>query len=146
MSVQVEIDFKQVNRFMESFSAAHLGAKKHNLLDGLGALVLSQTQERIDTEKISPSGKAWLENKRKNPTLHDSGSLRDSLSYVVGLGEVSVGSNLVYAAIHQYGGRAGRGAGFEMPVRPYIGLSRQNKREIEDELNDWMQGVFNVGK
>lgn len=42
-----------------------------------------------------------------------------------------VGTNLVYAAIHQLGGQAGRGRKVKIPARPYLELTRDDEDAIE---------------
>jgi len=44
--------------------------------------------------------------------------------------KVLVGSTVKYAGVHNYGLRAGRGAGFKMPKRQFIGHSKQLARRI----------------
>lgn len=41
-----------------------------------------------------------------------------------------VGTNLEYAAIHQFGGKAGRNRSVDIPARPYLGLSDDSAAEI----------------
>jgi len=43
---------------------------------------------------------------------------------------VTIGSRLKYAAIHQYGGQAGRGNKVTIPARPYIGINGQMRTDI----------------
>ena len=42
-----------------------------------------------------------------------------------------VGTNLVYAAIHQFGGPAGRGHKSRIPARPYLGLDDYSKNKLD---------------
>ena len=110
----------------------------HELLDGVGALVASQTQERIASEKRGPDGTAWQPWAERTAArrhagqslLVQEGHLRDSIHHVVTDNEVRVGSDMIYAAIHQFGGRAGRGHAAEIPARPYLGLSDDNRDDV----------------
>jgi phage virion morphogenesis protein len=43
---------------------------------------------------------------------------------------VAVGTNRVYAAIHQLGGQAGRGRKVTIPARPYLGVSAADRVRI----------------
>jgi phage virion morphogenesis protein len=52
--------------------------------------------------------------------LIGSGRLKNSITYQVQGNTVRIGSNLVYAAIHQMGGRAGRNRAATIPARPYL--------------------------
>lgn len=65
--------------------------------------------------------------------LMESGRLASSIDrQTVGNDYVVVGTNLEYAAIHQYGGRAGRGRKVTIPPRPYLVAQPE---DIEDALD-----------
>jgi len=115
-------------------------------LDELGVLVTSQTQRRIRSEKTSPAGVAWKANAEGTSILFRSGALDDSIHHEVGGREVEVGSNMVYAGIHQHGGDIipkGKNAlafavagqfvlakKVRIPARTYVGISAANANEI----------------
>ncbi|MCQ4630934.1 phage virion morphogenesis protein [Shinella sp. CPCC 100929] len=115
-------------------------------LDELGGIVTSQTQKRIRSEKTSPAGEAWKPNREGTSILFRSGALDDSIHHEVAGNSVEVGSNLVYAGIHQHGGKIvpknknalafSSGGQFfmaksvTMPARPYVGISAANEPEI----------------
>ncbi|MCC2096556.1 MAG: phage virion morphogenesis protein [Hyphomicrobiales bacterium] len=71
--------------------------------------------------------------------LRARGHLAGSFAYQAGAHQVEIGSNLVYAAIHQFGGQAGRGRKVTIPARPILGLSPADEQEIveigKDHLN-----------
>lgn len=120
---------------------------KTMLLDRLGGLVESQTKRRIAHEKRAPSGAAWKPNLEGTSTLFREGFLLGSIHYVTGPDSVRIGSGLVYAAIHQFGGtitpKKAKRLAFTLggrsvfarkvtiPARPYLGLSADNAAEIE---------------
>lgn len=70
---------------------------------------------------------------------------------MVGERTVEVGSNLVHAAIHQFGGvirpRAAKLLMFrghvaksvDIPARPYLGLSKEDERELVERTLDWLR-------
>ncbi|EGJ20114.1 phage virion morphogenesis protein [Cereibacter sphaeroides WS8N] len=114
----------------------------------VGALIEDQTKLRLADEKTSPEGAAWApwsaaydesRNHRKHSLLVAEGDLRDSVQNVTTGTEAVVGSNLVYAAHHQFGTdpskrRAGvpdGAAGAGIPARPWLGLSADNRADIE---------------
>ena len=86
-------------------------------------------------------GNAWkptktLKNKKfgnkssKKKILQDTGVLKESIiARNDGVKRVSIGSNLSYAPIHQFGGRAGKGA--NIPARAYLPV---NKEGIPEDL------------
>lgn len=102
-------------------------------MDEIGAVLTTSTQLRFETGK-GPGGQAWTPSIRAAAegglTLVDRGSLRDSIVHRASAQEVEVGSNLVYARIHQLGGKAGRGKKTTLPARPYLGLSDSDQDRV----------------
>lgn len=49
---------------------------------------------------------------------------------------VTVGTNLVYGAIHQYGGKAGRGRKVTIPARPYLVAQPEDIEDALDTVRD----------
>ena len=45
-----------------------------------------------------------------------------------------IGTDMIYAAIHQFGGLAGRGHVVEIPARPYLGVRDEDWPEIKDAV------------
>lgn len=60
--------------------------------------------------------------------------------YEVGDDYVMVGTNKEYAAIHQFGGKAGRGNKVTIPARPYMMIQDEDIDDITAELNDYLMG------
>jgi len=72
--------------------------------------------------------------------LVDTGALRRSIKVTQSsFNKIVITSNLPYAAVHNYGLKAGRGRGFKMPKRKFMGnskkLNQQNISIIKSELN-----------
>lgn len=114
------------------------------VMDEIGAHLSLTTSERFETG-TGPDGKAWKPSIRAQLqgglTLVDSGRLRDSVTWRPGRDRVEIGSNLVYAAIHQLGGEAGRGHAVTLPARPYLGISRDDEAAIGEILDDYLSGA-----
>jgi len=66
------------------------------------------------------------------------GQLAASISRKYTENEAMVGTNLVYAAIHQFVGRAGRGGKAEIPARPYLKLTEEDLNEIKKAVIDYL--------
>lgn len=84
--------------------------------------------KRLGGEKAVFKKNGWLKvgairaaAKGFQPLL-DTGRLRASVKSAFGrdFAELSAGTNVKYAAIHQFGGRAGRGGKVTIPARPYL--------------------------
>lgn len=64
------------------------------------------------------------------------GGLVDSISSDYGDDYAIVGTNKKYAAIHQFGGPAGRGKKVNIPARPYLTLGDAAVAEILESLDN----------
>jgi phage virion morphogenesis protein len=114
-----------VNARLSAF--VKLGRNPAPLLDAMGALVESQTRQRITSTKTAPDGKKWAPWSEKyavtrhggHSLLRNEGDLLDAIQHLVSGDTSEVGANLEYAATHQYGDRK-RG----IPARPYLGRPR----------------------
>ncbi len=74
--------------------------------------------------------------------LQDQRRLEQSITHEPGRDQVEVGSNLVYAAIHQFGGEAGRGKAATIPARPYLGIDSEDEREIDGAIQAWLRSAL----
>lgn len=128
------------------------------LMEGIGITLESATIDRFDTE-TAPDGKRWKPSLRAKveggKTLTDRGLLRQSVHSVAGSDNVEVGTNLIYAGVHQFGAtiRAKTAAGLrfrlpgglgyrrvmevEIPARPFLGLSRDDESEVLAQIEDY---------
>jgi len=88
--------------------------------------------------QAGPDGKAWKPSLRARMTggrtLIKSGMLRDSISSGSNAQYAQWGVNRTYAAIHQFGGNAGRGGKVKIPARPFLGISSAHQDEIATVL------------
>lgn len=111
------------------------------LLQTLGSELESQTRRRISEEKTDPEGRPWApwsenyESKPGGKMLERDGNLLDSLAFEVDDDAVTVGSNMVYAATHQYG-RSG------IPARPYLGVSVENVDDLNELVINFIREEF----
>lgn len=120
-------------------------ARTEQLLDILGSELESQTRRRITEEKTGPDGATWddwsseyaAHRPAKGGKLELEGHLRDSITYEVTRDAVIIGSNLVYAAVHQDGSDDG-----STPARPYLGVSDQNLVDLGDLTMKWLAREF----
>lgn len=72
--------------------------------------------------------------------LNDEGDLKESfLKPVINADGVEMGSQLPYAAIHHFGGGAGRNHAVTIPARPILGLEPDDPDEIIEIAEDWLK-------
>lgn len=114
----------------------------------IGELIVERAKQRFETS-TAPDGSRWAPNSeatlgamlarsganfRKDGSLSkrgaarraakkplvDTGTLMRQTFYRATANEVTVGNSMVYAAIHQFGGQAGRGRKVTIPARPFL--------------------------
>lgn len=73
--------------------------------------------------------------------LQDTGQLAASISPSSDATSATVGSNKVYAAIHQIGGKAGRGHKATIPARPFLPVDAHGN--LQPEAEDSILGIAN---
>jgi phage virion morphogenesis protein len=99
----------------------------------IGEILVEQTDSAFESGR-SPGGKDWEPSKRAQATggqtLIDTAILRNSITAQASADEVEVGTNVVYAAIHQLGGKTGRAAKTVLPARPFL---------PDQESIDWIE-------
>lgn len=75
--------------------------------------------------------------------LVKTGDLRRSIRVISkNYNSVTIGSDLVYAQVHNDGLRAGRGRGFKMPKRQFIGHSKKLIDRLKEKLKQRVQLAF----
>ena len=103
----------------------------------------------------SPAGAPWqplaegtrAERRRKGygagrPILERSGDLIRSVVGEHDAGSAAAGTNLVYAAIHQFGGEAGMPPGpAAVPARPFLGVDDDTREEILDTIRGYLRAA-----
>jgi len=146
MSIGVQYDLAGVARLQERI--AKLGnLDRRELLEQLAGVAESQTRRRISEEQKSPGGEpwqAWSANYAATrhggqSLLQGEGDLVDSIISEIEVDEALIGSNLVYAAIHQHGGTPDMAPGpAGIPAREYLGFSQDNLDEIESVADRWL--------
>lgn len=84
------------------------GKNTEPLMDEIGSILVASTIDRFERE-IDPDGRPWKPSARAKQehgkTLTDSARLRTSITHRPVRHKVDVGSNVAYAAIHQFGGK-----------------------------------------
>jgi phage gpG-like protein len=94
----------------------------------IGKYMVGEIQDDLDGQKLfdrsaMPRSKAAIA--RLGETLIGKHHLYDSYVYQLAGGGVEVGSALVYAAIHHFGGETGKGKKIKLPARPVIGIGER---------------------
>lgn len=123
--------FEQIGQYMLEQTHRHFSQERSAEGDPWQAL----TEEYVHRPESS-GGRGGLEH----PILYWSGRLEESIQYEASATDVAIGTDLKpYAAIHQFGGTAGRGA--FIPARPYLGINQEDENKIADFMIDYLASL-----
>ncbi|MBF0454954.1 MAG: phage virion morphogenesis protein [Magnetococcales bacterium] len=107
----------------------------------IGEMLVTSVKQRFKDEK-GPDGKAWEPSKRDGKTLTDTARLKNSIGYEATSDLTAVGSNVVYARIHQKGGETGRGHAVNLLARPFLGINEEDQAEAAEIIRDFIAEPF----
>jgi phage virion morphogenesis protein len=117
-------------------------------LKWIGTEVAAQVRHRIDTGGPGPDGTAWhplnaayAANKKGAGILKGlamRGGLQGSIAWAVDGDSVRIGGTIrpvrAAALVFHLGGKLIRAHAVTIPARPYLGLSADNRRDLEELL------------
>ena len=144
MGVSVRIDLSGLSKLSKVAENLDRKLKDRRALNlALATTLRDCTRKRFETKK-TPEGKEWTS------PLVKSGDLRNKLLIDADDRIAKVGSNLVYAAIHQFGGiiRAKKGKVLRFTIggetffrpkvtikaNPYLGISEKDEEALADTV------------
>jgi phage virion morphogenesis protein len=162
--VRVTIDDRQLSQALREL--ARVGRDPSPALKALGPLLVASTRNRITAEQ-APDGTAWpalnpayAAGKRGPGMLRERamrGGLFASLTSEVDGAKLRVGTNKVYAAVHQFGAtitprnapalvfrlgkRLVRAKKVTIPARPFLGISEEDRETIADVFEAFARRV-----
>lgn len=120
-------------RGLERLNQSHFVSLRREV----GEFMLGNVQDNFDKQRLftgaaMPPSKAA--GKRGGKTLIDKHNLYDSYVYQLPGDAIEIGSAKVYAAIHHFGGKAGRGRKSTITPRPVLGVSAKQESAIGDMM------------
>ncbi len=132
------------------------------LMERFGIVLETSTIERFDTER-APDGAPWLPSLRAKvtggKTLTNTARLKQSIRFIASPDQVEIGTNVIYARVHQEGAtikakgdgrlkfRLPGGLGFRsprqvvIPRRQFLGVSTDDRDELLAQAEDWVAEV-----
>ena len=154
-SVEVRIDDRAVKALL-----ARLAAAADDLtpaMDRVGRAIAADVQRRFE-EGVGPDRNPWPPSLRAalqgGRTLIDSARLLQSITWEAATRSVRIGTNVLYAAIHQFGGtikaKGGRLAftladgsfvrptQVTIPARPFLGIDDDQEAIVAGEIEAWL--------
>ncbi|WP_425092005.1 phage virion morphogenesis protein [Tropicimonas sp. S265A] len=162
VTLTYELDLGQLRGAGDRLAAA--ATDMTPLMDAIGALLEQSARDRIEDTNTAPDGTPWpkslrVEMNQGGKTLLDSGRLAASLTHIASRDQAEIGSNLIYAGVHQQGAEirptSGNALRFQLPdgrfvtvgkvtipARPYLGASEEDEAEIRELTADYFGGAW----
>ncbi|OCG20033.1 phage virion morphogenesis protein [Gilliamella sp. App2-1] len=115
-----------------------------SLFSHMGEVLLDIHEARFNAQE-SPDGVPWKElspwykdskPKQKDKILTLDGNLRSTLHWQIEGNTLLFGTNLIYGAIHHFGGTIKPVKGVVIPARPWLGISAQDKLLLVDVVRE----------
>jgi len=162
INIKVKIEDREIKKLL---SGLHLKAKNlRPAYKAIGEYMIIE-REKLFKEERDPDGNKWEPlkirtlygsyrgrkytkkrklNKKfqnflaKRKILTRDGHLRRTV-YKVGRGMVIIAPDKIsedYAALHQFGGKAGRGSKATIPARPHLGINDENRKEFIEIIKE----------
>jgi phage gpG-like protein len=127
----------------------------------IGEYLIGATKDRF-AQGVSPEGVRWAAKSpvtlaaygagKSNrvdirPLFGPSGMLSSQIIAEPDPDRLEVGSNMVYAAMMQFGGTKAQFPNLwgDIPARPFLGASTEDEVQIIDILGDWLEGLAEGG-
>jgi len=105
---------------------------------------IAGTMESAVLQNFDVGGRPkWLGLKyRQGTPLVDTENLMGSITSDYSNDMATVGTNEPYAAIHQFGGKAGRGRKVGIRARPFLALTPQDEADILEDVQGYFQRLI----
>lgn len=144
---EIKVDDKAVISVLD-----RLAATAHNMSPVMR--MISQELAQQTEKNFAAEGRPkWMgikprKGREGGMILQDTGQLAASIFTSHDSMSATIGSNKVYAAIHQLGGKTGRGHKVTMPARPFLPVDAQGQLQPEASenilglVNDYLRSVI----
>ena len=145
IKINASIDDRQVRQLFRQL--IERGQNPRPAFQEIGEAMILSTEDRFRAER-DPDGNRWQalspryrRRKKGHKILTERSRLRNSIIYRAMTDQVEWGTNVIYAAIHQLGGTIKHAThSTDMPARPYLGLSGNDRETIISILNKHLLG------
>lgn len=166
--MKLEFNFLSLKPVDDIFTGEKFEGLKRSLLS-----IMVRQKDMLFKKSQDPDGKAWAplkplsesrkqskntssKKKKASLILVDTGTLKNSLGQLgaqdsvqrIDGNDIIIGTNVEYAAIHNFGGTISRASTLdikdspaikiEMPARPFIGLGNADEEQLTEKIMDFI--------
>ncbi len=143
--IEIKVDDKEIQQLLKKIISKIENLRP--LMKNITGIMIDSVEENFEKEGM-PKWKKLSASTIKQRTkkgywpgriLQKRGELAASITSKYDENSAIVGTNKVYAAIHQFGGDAGRNKNVKMPARPYLKLQDKEVNKIMSECTQFLQ-------
>lgn len=144
--IEIKIEDQELTNLL--LKLASKAVNTTSLMRNIAGIMLDSVEENFEKEgrpdkweKLKPSTIKQRTKKGYWPgrILQMRGELAASITSKYDNNSAIVGTNKIYAAIHQFGGNAGRNKKVQIPARPYLNLEDMDLKQVEKQIYTYMQ-------
>jgi len=138
--IDIQVDDKEVVSLLKNLSKkVEDMTPVMRIIAGIMHDAVEENFEKEGQPKWTPLAPATIKQREKKghwpgKILQQSGQLASSISKKATSKSAIVGTNKVYAAIQQFGGKAGRGHKVTIPARPFLKLDNKALNDIKNAI------------
>ena len=143
-SIEIKVDNAELQRYLNKLTERTSDLRP--LMRNIAGIMADSVESNFEPEG-RPKWQDFLngtikQRKKKGyypgKILQMRGELAASITSSYDEDSAMVGTNKVYAAIHQFGGDAGRGKKVKIPARPYLKVGDEELKQINDSVSDYL--------
>lgn len=143
--IEINIDDEAFNSAFRRLTSGVVSASP--LMQVLAGDMMDEVEENFAQQgrpkwlgfKHTPSKKRGGTSAR---LLQDTGQLASSITPSSDSNSAKVSTNKEYAAIHQFGGNAGRGKTAKIPARPYLSVTPLGEQKILSHTSQYLTNLI----
>jgi len=143
--IKITIDDREVKKMLQELQ--HKAKNMRPVMRNIAGIMHDAVEENFETQGrprwklLKPATIKQRERKGYWPgkILQMRGELAGSISSRHDRDSAQVGTNKAYAAIHQFGGEAGKGKKATIPARPFLKLTDEDLNEVKKEIKEYLK-------
>lgn len=143
--IEIRIDNQELHRALSEL--AEKTSDLRPLMKNIAGIMADSVEENFEQQgrpkwkDLKPSTIKQRSKKGTWPGMIlqvSQGGLASSITSYYDDNSAIIGTNKPYAAIHQFGGPAGRNKSVDIPKRPYLKLDGKEGEEILESIKDYL--------
>jgi len=143
--IEIKIDDRELNQVLDKLfeRTSDLRPLMKNIAGIMADVVEENFKQEGQPDKWEELKKVTIKLRTKKghwpgKILQMRGELAASITTAYDESSATVGSNKEYAAIHQFGGQAGKNKKVKIPARPYLNLTTKELNFIRQNVENYL--------